>query len=114
MQLLSDEKFKECLLYIDSILNNVKTHIYRGNVIDTNWISFTKNKEKLWPYYKNQKNNQVAVIDSNIYGYLDKGLVALDLSSPEAVEYARELLIIIDKTENTAAEFKTSFVNRFI
>ena len=90
-----DERMERQLRYI---LSTINLHLRKGSTIDTKWISCSKELEKVIPYYLNQDNSNIAIIDSNINGMFDDNLLALDLSTKENIKRIREILINKDNT----------------
>ena len=95
IKLNEEDQIKIGKYFHDKIYNSVKQHLSYGNTINTNWISFTNDIEKIIKYYKNQDYNQIAIIDSDIKdNIIDNGILALNMSNLDSIENIKPFLFV--------------------
>lgn len=86
------KQYNESWLYLSYYLSTINNHLINGSKTFTNWISTTKNINKLIKYYDD--TSKIAIIKTTSMGLMDNNTLVVDMSNMESIN---EMIMFLSK-----------------
>lgn len=86
------KQYNKSWLYLSYYLSTINNHLINGSKTFTNWISTTKNINKLIKYYND--TSKIAIIKTTSMGLMDNNTLVVDMSNMESIN---EMIMFLSK-----------------